>query len=153
MIVSLLCAPMESREGETMPTKISLGIFVGGQKREHFVDTVEVTQDQVRAAITVWDSAEMTEQRESWVKHKGDTKVFWCNDRCYPPKQLMRIACREQVKEIATRQNKIRFKQELEDGLRVLRGGYQVLKCYQGARDLGYRTDSLAPDSKAKYGS
>ena len=136
-----------------MPRQITLEVYIGKLERKNYVGEVEVTQDQFLAAILEWNSEAMMTRREKWVDNKGETKVFWCKDRCYPPKHIMRIACREQVKELAARTVNAHFKQKLQEGLSKGSGVYQLIHCYDRTKDLGYKVEkSVDPEKKRRCG-
>lgn len=135
-----------------MAELIDLTISVDGQKTK--VGNVTVSRDDVEAAINLWDSVEFDLERSRWCKHKGQGKVFWKGIRCYPPKKIMRLASREGVKVLSTKVSDPRILVQLQDGLNILEGGYQVLETYHAAGEIGYRVDrDVSVITKTRHGS
>ena len=118
---------------------ISVGIYVGGQQDENRIGEVQVTEEQFKAAIAEWDCPMMMGERKAWVRHQGQGKVFWAGNRCYPSKQIMRIASREGVRILKDRQKDGFIKQQLEKGLNIMEGGYRVMGTYVGSEVFGFR--------------
>ena len=143
--------PAFNERNRKMPNrKVSVDIYVGNPRE--YVGSVDVTEEQVRNAIIEWNSPKMSGERNSWINNRGQGKVFWDGNKCYPPKKIMRIATREAVKEFAKTQ-KGSIRSALEKGLLNMQGGYQVLETYSGCERLGFRTQGeLKPDDKRKCG-
>jgi hypothetical protein len=136
-----------------MSKAVSVGIYVGGQRDEHRIGDVQVTEELFKDAIAEWESPSIIGERKAWARHRGQGKVLWAGNRCYPPKKIMRIASREGVRRLKERQRDPFIRQDLEKGLNLMEGGYQVLDTYLGSTVFGFRVEGgLTPRDKQKCG-
>ncbi len=95
----------------------------------------------------------MSDERRAWVRDRGESRAFRVGNRCYPPKKIMRIASREEVRKLAAKEKNLTRKEELEKGLLLMKGGYEVLDTYAGSEEFGFPTEGkLTPHDKEKCG-
>ncbi len=151
---SHISRPDRKKESTVSNRKVSVDIYVGGQRPENKVGSVVVTEEQVRAAFAEWNSRLYLPARQRWIRNKRDSKAVYDDEgKCYPPKKIMRIATREAVRELMGTIQKDAIRHEIARGLGTLEGGYQVLETYSGCRELGFRVrGGLNPDGKSKCG-